>query len=337
MRGSVEADAQDAAFAAEGAAMIDEIMKGIEPAPEPTPVIGTEVPVEKAKEEPAKEPEAKVEAKPDDENSRGLLRLMEREDQVRKLEADFEAKRKSYEDESTLLSKQVKELETELSGIREKAMDANAIKRKVLTDPVKFFESLGVPPAQVTRLVIAQSLGKDAPADLLREAKDAHFELALEEERAAREQALYELRMERRRPEAIGHLETKTDKGESKYPALSAAAAKDKAKVTNAVWAKVVELTPRGKEPTAEVYAKAAQAVEDEFSFFRNVYGVAAPAVASTTDAAAKTESKAADETKSETKKPRTAPPRRAYWLDPESDDYRDQVMADVIAMAKKK
>lgn len=327
--------------AAEAASVIAELVAGIEPAaPEIADAnVQRDPTLNAAPEEAAPEKKAveKVVEKPadkpaEDDNSRGLLRLMEREDAVRAREAEFEKKVAAYE-------KRLNDAES----ASKKGPDLAAIKRRLLTAPADFIEKeLGIAPEQVTRLIIAQKLGASAPAELIRMAKDAEMERAQDEQREELVRLRREISRERVRPAVDEHVAKTDDKGASKYPALVAALTKDKGKTSARLWEKVNAVAGDG-ELSDEVYEKAAKELDAEYTYFRDLFGTPATSATDTkqaSDAATETAPKTAKNEKPEPKTTRSAPPARAkkpYWLQEDDADYVDSTMRDVIAIAKQK
>lgn len=166
-----------------------------------------ETPVEAQAEEapPAPAPETKPEENPD----RALLRLMDREAQVREREARAEAREREME-------ARLAELESRSGQVP----DLQTVRRALAQDPARFVEHLGLDPAQVSRLILGAKLGDKAPPEMRQAAQLAAIRQELADELAAVKEQLARSQRE------TGVREWMT-RGTEQYPALARFAAAD--------------------------------------------------------------------------------------------------------------
>lgn len=285
--------------------------------------------------------EPEPENKPDEnsENSRGMLRLIEKDTELTAREKAFEEKERGAAESRVKLEKRLAEVEALLDSTKKTAVDYTALRRKLLTEPVKFLEEeLKLPPDQVTRIIIAQKLGDAAPPELVRLAKDKQIEIELQDIRDELARERRELKVERSRGTVDEHL----TKGESKYPTLSAVAKLDRARVSAAVFAKVRAVVEAGTELDEAVVERAAKEVEEDWSLFSKVFSTAtAQDLSKQGEAATKNEPNGGTiETKKRVPPPAKLPARKTpYWVKSDAEDaaYVDEVMRDVMTQVKNK
>lgn len=277
-----------AAREADVTAEIANFVKELEPAPADPPADPP-----KAEAPPAPAPADPPAPKEDDPaTARGLLRLLERETEISNREKALEARAKELEASNA-------------AGItREDVLAA------LDSDPLKFFEAVGIAPEEVSRRIIAAKLGDKAPAELREASRDYKFrrELdALKQTIKDRDEALSAKEKAAARESAAREY---VNTGVSEYPALAAAAAKNRDRVTSAI---VREMAAGG---TAK---EAAARVEAEWAFFREVYApaqAAPPPPASTTPPPAAT---APQGSQTQNTPPRP-PPRRPWHTQSDAD-----------------
>jgi hypothetical protein len=299
-----EADEAIAAIAAEFEAENPPEDPVVEAAPAGTPQADLETP----------KPEAvRTEAPKAEDTDRGMLRLLERESQVRDREAALERKVADIE------AKYANPPKTDIRG----AIEA---------DPIKFFTDAGLEPEQVSRLIIAAKLGDKTPEDIRKALGDYPLKKELRELREMIQQRDAQAEVSKVRMQAsdfVGKPE-----GTSKYPALTAVAKVDSKAAAEAVFDEIARDAQVRNLPLGGpylTYEEAAAKVDAKWELYRKAFtpspNATAPAeIAPTGASTPKTETKPAT-------KPRAPAPRKPYWeSDTDWEAQKDAAIAEAVA-----
>lgn len=304
---SAEADAAIAAIAAEFGAP-DEVEETVEAAPggEPQPDLVTPTP-EAIRTEPVKAPDM-------GDTDRSLLRILERESQVRDREAAVE--------------KRISEIEAKFANPARPD-----IRGALEADPLKFFTDAGIEPEQVSRLIIAAKLGDKTPEDIRKALGDYPLKKELRELREMIQQRDAQAEVTKVRTQAsefVGKPE-----GTSKYPALAAVAKVDAKAAAEAVFDEIARDAQARNLPLGGPYLSyedASAKVEAKWALFHKAFST--PAASTNATAPAATAPTGASTPTLETKtvaKSRVPAPRRPYW---ETDDDWETQRAAAIQEA---
>jgi len=322
----------EAAIAAnEGADVAGEL---VAKPPTPDPAESGQVRPEPAKVDPAPEPAA------DKSTTGALLQLMERE--------------KAFTDERTKFKAEVEAFQRERDNWADEAarsrgnsIDAEALKRVLLTQPEALVQALGIPLDHVSQLMVAAKLGDKAPDEIRRAAQHARDKAetyalrdrvnGMEQERAAQEEST------RVRLGATDYVATKLS--ETHTPVLAAAAKHDSDAVVSEIYDEIVRdaanrmhRDPNGRPISFE---EASRRVERRVS--RLVKSSAgAPASAPGTNAPGTAQIAPAAGPAAGPKTPAIAPSDlRANkpllpWQDPNRDNEVESALAEAMAYERK-
>lgn len=255
--------------------------------------------------------------KEDDAAARGMLRLQEKEAELRVKQEAFEAEKKALDSKLADYERRLTEATSAPKGL-----DAKALKDG-LTKPLDFLKAQGVDPLQVARIIVAQHMvasGAQVPRELQDEIYKAQQASELADVRAEIEKDRKALAVERAR---MGTRDYVRGEGISKYPALAQMTKVD----PEMVGEEVVALTDSGlskEEACAKLNAK--------WEKFQKAFGTPSNAPDSK-NAAVSAESATKGTVQKTVKK---APPRQTpYW---EVDDRAGEVaaaIAEATAIAK--
>lgn len=279
------------------------------------------------------EPVVDVETAPDDPESaetlpetpkedgaaaRGMLRLQEKEAELRKAQEAFEIEKRTYSEKLASYEARLEAVTKEPKGLDSKAL------KDGLTKPLDFLKAQGVDPLQVARIIVAQHMvasGAQVPRELQDEIYKAQQASELADVRAEIEKDRKALAVERAR---MGTRDYVRGEGISKYPALAQMTKVD----PEMVGEEVVALTDSGlskEEACAKLNAK--------WEKFQKAFGTP---VATSTNASAPAESGTKGATQKTVTTSKKAPPRQTpYW---EVDDRAGEVaaaIAEATAIAK--
>lgn len=330
----------------EGDAAIADILKGLGTESQTVAGIDTVMPEDvvipsesavKAEEEPAPTPKEPAPTPPEEkapepsaEESRGLMRLLERE----KAASDREALLEKREREQV---SKLQELESKLS----KSVSPQDIAKRIDEDVLSFFTEAGLDPVQVSRQIIGATLGDKAPPEIRDAAEKYRRQKELAEIRNSITEMKFQEQVAKVKSDVSGFVGS-TLPGESKYPTLRAVAAVDRTAVEEALLGEIGrDAQERGiKEPGEKLLSReeAAAKLEARWEVFRRAFAAAAPTVpAGTAPAPATTVPQGSNgktvETKTEQKRP--VPPRR-YWQG-ERDDEVASALTEALAIATRK
>jgi len=276
--------AADAADAAETAAIIADIVRGLPPDDgPPAPASGAEpavvlaprgsaaevVKTAEAAAEAARDagavPDARTEppapaAKEPEPDPRALMRIIERDAMLRDREA--------------VLEKREREIAAREEAARQRrALDPDEFRGRLYDDPLEAVRSLGLEPSDVARALTAGVLGDKAPPELRSATETQRLRAELrrlkEEVQSTLRERDHEAERQRVRADVRDYAATATGRmtrGESKHPTVDAVAAEDAAYVESAIWDEIArDASERaGREPDGRplTAAEAAARVE---------------------------------------------------------------------------
>lgn len=135
--------------------------------------------------DPVDDPDA-APSEPDPSVARGLDRLVQREVEIRSLEAQV----KSEREQLTTLRAQLEEQQKRLQSGGQDLADLTAIREKAKYDPAGALKALGLDPSDTVKLILAEQMGDKAPPELrqaLREQKRDREIAELREQIAAKD------------------------------------------------------------------------------------------------------------------------------------------------------
>lgn len=239
-----------------------------------------------------------------------MLRLLEREGQVR--------------DRETALERRERELaavQAKLEALAARGPDLSDYRTRIQSDPLKAVEEVfGMDPEQVSRLIITAKLGDKAPPQLREAAQQYGLRKELSEIKRDLASRDFQVAVEKVRTSAH-EFAGSIKQGESTYPALAAVAAVDPKAVAEEVFLEIArDADARGVGPGGQLMSReeAAKRVEARWDLFRKAFTPAAPAPAPAAPPSpnappppAKTAPQGSTATDTKTPPP---PPRRSYW-----------------------
>lgn len=332
------AQSVEAAHDAEVSAAIAEIVAGLpqHDAGEPEPVIPADQEQEAASAaapvtgapsvpDPALKPPADVttDAAPD----RGMVRLLEREGQIRDREAQVERREREYQ--------------ARLSEVEARIADSTRLSEAFQRDPEEAFRLLGVDGQHVSRVLAARALGDKAPPELRRDVELDPLKREINQLKAEREQEKAQARYQAERERVLNGARefaraVPTGEGTSKYPALAAVATTDAAFVEQEIFNEIARdaqeraaREPNGQPISPETAAERLNKRWETFSRAFTKPAPAAPATQSTNVTPPAQTAQAAPQPK----KPSAPPPRKPYW-ERDRDTERDAALAEAVQIA---
>lgn len=270
---------------------------------------------------------------PAGDQDRGMLRLLEREGQVRDRELALERAQRAFE--------------TARTEAESAALDRSRILAKFEEDPEEAMRLLGVDPTYVGQRLLAKSMGDKAPPELRR---------AVELDPLRREIAALRAERERERDAAVWAAERKRvedgsrefstaaakpgdGQGTSKYPELARVASTDPDFVTQEIYNEIArDAAERGvKEPGKTITPEAAaERLNKRWGVFSKAFSPAPPAAApaQTSTNVTPTPAQNAQAPAAAPTKPAAPPPRKPYWAR-ETDVEREAALNEAVKIAK--
>lgn len=275
----------------------------------------------------ASAPPAPAPPKVDEPDPRALIRVLEREGQVRDRESAIERRERAVQ-------------EAEARAKAAKGVDPSALLQRLMEDPMAVLEEVGADPAHVARLVTAGVLGDKAPPELKASTELARFKAQQARELASLKNELrardHEAERTRVRDSVRAHV-TRKNEGESKHPTVDSVAADDPDYVTQAVFDTIArdarERAGTDRDDGRPMSVEDAVArVEAEWSrIARRKTAPASPATqTAVTETAPKTAGTAPPPIPKNPRAP-SAPRKVPYYREPEAED--EDAMAHALAV----
>lgn len=263
---------------------------------------------------------------------RGMVRLLEREGQIRDREAQVERREREYQ--------------ARLTEVESRIADSTRLYEAFQRDPEEGFRLLGVDGQHISRVLAARALGDKAPPDLRRDVELDPIKRELAGLKTTLAQKEAQERYQAQRNEVLkGAKELAATaakpvpdgEGTSKYPELAAVAATDATFVEQEIFNEIARDAQEraAREPNGQPISPetAAERLNKRWVIFARAFQSksvpAAPATQSTNvTPPAKTVQAAV-----QPKKPTAPPPRKPYW-ERDRDVERDAALAEAVQIA---
>lgn len=280
--------------------------------------------------------------------SRGTLRLLEREKAISDKELELERKSREFQEREANLGSEFKQKIEELEAQSRGRLAKDDILRAIENDPLAFFEETGISPEQVGRLIIQARMGDKTPAEIKESLREYNLKretrTELDKLKKQLEDRDYQYQVEKTKSEVVSFIDKDVRQAASKYAALSAVATVDPDLVRQTIQSVIDQdaqgksRTGRGDSPRLSV-EEAAKRVNEWWSVFQKAFtGAGTPQSGTQEKESITNEQTTPKNVKAPPKKPvgPRSTPKKLFWE--EEDDAAEDMAAvfSTLRAAKK-